>query len=340
MAVLNTARPSFREDVNPSKKIWHIHRLRHGLKIYLDAWRAMQDFKPDIVHIQSAGPDLSAVRDMLFIPLVSHSGRRIIFQQHFWADPAKFNGPRSIYKFFYKRLIPRCDAVLMSTPLHTEQAARLIRVDRVYYIPNTCVPPENLHRRCTQDEEAMCQVVYVGRLSQLKGTYDLIAGIELLKTAPIPFRFVLTGVGATVEDDQRIADLISQRGLSERIVLTGRVSEDKKWEILNQSHIMVFPSLSEQFPVALIEGMAAGLPIVTTSVDYLPRLIVHGENGLTVPASSPENLAKAILELGLNPETRKRMSKANYLKFQREFALNVVTDKLRRVYKSVLSNAI
>lgn len=335
MAVLNTARRRYREDMSPTKKIWHAGRLLQALRMFCATRRAIERFHPAIVHIQSAGDDLSAIRDMLLITIASRKGLRVVFHEHFWADPAKFNGPRRTFAFFYKRLIPRAAAVLMSSPLHIEQAAKLIDITRAHEFPNTCVPPEMppAHRLPREGE---CQVVYVGRLSHLKGTYDLIEAIRLIVQSSYRFKFLLIGVGATAEDEERLKRLIAEYRISEAVVLAGRVTDEEKWRILWQSHIMVFPTLGELFPVTLIEGLAAGLPIITTSVDYLPRLIVHGENGLIVPPAAPTELAAALQLLGRDADAQRRMSSANRLKFEREFALDIVAGKLRDIYESLL----
>jgi len=179
--------------------------------------------------------------------------------------------------------------------------------------------------------------VYIGRLSRLKGTYDAIEAIALLVLKSRDFRLVLIGVGATDRDDEEVARLIAERGLGDHVVLTGRVSDEEKWRTLSESQMMVFPSLGEQFGVTLLEGLAAGLPIVTTSVDYLPRLIIDGENGLIVPPIAPAELAEALLALWSKPETRRRMSGNNRNKFETEFGLDVVAGRLRRIYENLLA---
>jgi glycosyltransferase involved in cell wall biosynthesis len=336
MAVLNIARQSYFEDVGLNKKLWHISRLIRGFSIYYNTLQAIRTFKPDIVQIQSAGPDFSVIRDMLLIPLIRRRVRYICFHQHFWADPAKLNGPQRLYTYVYKKCIPKCDALLMSTPLHIEQAAQLIPVDKAHYFPNTCIPPKNRQNNRSQNGEVV-QVVYIGRLSYPKGTYDLIEAIKILKETSMPFRFVLVGIGETPEDEKRITGFIAKHELGNYTTLTGRVSEKQKWEILLQSNMMVFPSHAELLPVTLIEGLAAGLPIITTSVDYLPRLIVDGKNGLVVPPRSPEILSKAILKLGQDREAMKNMGEENFRKFQDEFAIDVIAGKLHRIYDNLLS---
>lgn len=334
MAVLNTARPVYREDVSSSKKIWHVSRLWKAVRIFLDTWLAIRRFRPAIVHIHSAGDDPSAIRDMLLILVAKGGQRRIVFQQFFWPDPSKFNGPRRAFSFFYKLLIPRATAILMGTPLHVELASRYIDVSRAQYVPTTCVTPLDAAPSARVGDR--CRVTYVGRLSRLKGTYDLIEAIALLSQRAHDFHFVLVGVGATEHDDQEIRALIESRAIGEYVTLAGRVSDEEKWRILSDSDLMVFPSHGEQFGVTVLEGFAAGLPVITTRVDYLPRLVLDGENGLVVSPGRPDELAAALLRLGSDKQLRARIGRTNRLKFEREFALEVVAQNLRRIYEAVL----
>ena len=99
MAVLNTARRQYREDVSPVKRIWHVGRVVQALKIFRDTWRAVARFQPDIVHIQSAGDDLSAIRDLLLILIAQGRGRRVVFQQYFWRIRQNSRAPQDVRIF-------------------------------------------------------------------------------------------------------------------------------------------------------------------------------------------------------------------------------------------------
>lgn len=335
MAVLNTARDSNREDVSPDKQLWHIDRFTRGLRMVRDAWRAIRSFRPAIVHIQSGGPDLSILRDLLFIPIARRLGCAVIFHQQFWPDPATLRVPTPLYRWMYGRYASQCAAVLMPTPVHVQQAVGLVHTESVHCLPNTCNPPIDL-ACCDASRQEVVTAVYVGRLSDLKGTYHLLEAIDALKTNDVPLRFVLVGIGATADDDRRVSEYIATRGLSGVVTLAGQVSNDKIWPLLSSAQLLVFPSLTEMFPVALVEGLAAGLPIITTDVDYLPRLVVHDENGLIVPPASPKALAAAIRQLAASPEVRTRMSRANRAKFEAEFSIGMVSGRLRSIYDRIL----
>ena len=338
MAVLDTSRSAPREDMNPNKQIWHVDRIRRAVSLVWQTRRAIRSFKPHIVHIQAGGSDISAIRDLFLAEVALRMGCKVVFQQHFWTDPQRFRGYRSFFAPLYKTIMPRCDAKLMSTPLHLDQAANLIPVEDVCLFPNTCDPGlGEVGQARTLDSSKPCLAIYIGRLSRLKGTYDLLAAASRLAGQGDLVRFEIAGQGATLDDDRRVRDLIEAQGISGTVAVLGRISAEDKVNLLRRATILVYPTLGESFPVTLIEGMAAGLPIITTSVDYLPRLVMHGENGLIVPPGEPEKLADAILELARDPDRRRQIGLANYQKYRREFSVDVVAGMLRQIYEQVLS---
>ncbi len=337
VAVLDTRHWAQREDLSPNKQVWHVARIRRATDIIQQTLKAIRSFKPHIVHVQSAGSDLSAIRDLLLAEIALRSKCKIVFQQHSWTDSKRFPNYRSLFVPLYRRVMPRCHARLMSTPLHIELAADLIDVEDVYCFPNTCDPRlGELGNARFLDLSKPCLVVYIGRFSQLKGTYDLLAAASQLSEHRHVIRFELAGQGATVDDDRRVMRLIEAQALNDSLSVLGRISNDDKINLFRRAQILVYPSLSEALPVTLIEGMASGLPIITTSVNYLPQLVRHGENGLIVPPGNPEELAKAILALANDPYRRWQMGSANYKKYLKEFALDILAAKLCSIYNLVL----
>ncbi|NLI56859.1 glycosyltransferase family 4 protein, partial [bacterium] len=80
----------------------------------------------------------------------------------------------------------------------------------------------------------------------------------------------------------------------------GEINNSLVPEYLIESDIFVLPSLSEGFPVVVLEAMASGLPVVATNVGGLPEIIQENKNGFLVEPQNPRDLAKKILFL-LNP---------------------------------------
>lgn len=107
-------------------------------------------------------------------------------------------------------------------------------------------------------------------------------------------------------------------------------------EILAAADVFVLPSRWEGLPMALLEGMMAGLPVIATRVEGVDEVVQPGEHGLLVPLESPRELAQAILQLLRSPADRLRMGAA-----ARERVLSsYTTDRMCAAYLQVIEKSL
>jgi glycosyltransferase involved in cell wall biosynthesis len=141
-------------------------------------------------------------------------------------------------------------------------------------------------------------------------------------------RLVIAGDG-----DQRPAleSQVSARGLSDKVRFLG-------WrrdlvQLYGGVEALVLSSLNEGTPVALIEAMASGRPVVATAVGGVPDLVTHGRSGLLVPPGEPTALADAMLQLAASPEMRAAFGAAGRLA-ARAFDWHHLVEALTGLYVS------
>lgn len=112
---------------------------------------------------------------------------------------------------------------------------------------------------------------------------------------------------------------------------------DDVMAVLDAADALVHPSEVDAFPTALLEAMAAGLPVVATSVGGIPEIVEPGETGLLVSApASPSELADAIAAV-LEPGARERMGAAGRARYEREFTAESWAARTRELYERVLA---
>ena len=102
---------------------------------------------------------------------------------------------------------------------------------------------------------------------------------------------------------------LSERGLDGAVGFPGVVQGALKAELLAEADIFAFPTYYplEGQPLAILEAMAAGLPVVSTPRAAIPDCVVHGETGILVEERDREALAEALAQLILDPERRRRL---------------------------------
>ncbi len=134
-------------------------------------------------------------------------------------------------------------------------------------------------------------VLAVGRLSKEKAFPDLVAAVARLKqTRPdLSFRLVIVGEGL---ERNNIAEAVRRAGLEQRVYLVGHVNDVRPY--YRAADLLAISSWSEGSPNALLEAMAAGVPVVSTEVGGIPEIVSHRQTAFLVPSRDSEALADGI----------------------------------------------
>ena len=143
-------------------------------------------------------------------------------------------------------------------------------------------------------------------------------------------RFVAVG------DGPLRGDLVSQHAalsLEDHFVFLGEREDVPR--LLAGADVFVLPSRQEGLPLALMEAVCSGLPVLATEVGELPNLLTNGMDALVVPAEQPELLAEALLELVQHPELRARLSAAA-LGLAERFDIRRCVREVESVYDELL----
>jgi glycosyltransferase involved in cell wall biosynthesis len=173
----------------------------------------------------------------------------------------------------------------------------------VIYNGIECIPPPDpiLSKRPPLPIMLIC----VGRLSPEKGHHTLLNALACLNTSHTPTNLNLVGEG---ELQASLAERSAQPDLNGIVHMLG--SRRDVPALLANADIFVLPSDWEGVSMALLEAMAAGLPVVATSVGGTPEVVMDGVTGFLVPPRDPEALAGALSRLLLDPDLRQRMGQA------------------------------
>ncbi len=172
----------------------------------------------------------------------------------------------------------------------------------------------------------------VSRWDPVKRFEVLLEAVRLL-AGRIP-RLALLMVGGGGEEE-RIRTMAGEAGLSERVIFTGFLGNPSRvYGILD---LYVATSLKEGLPLAPLEAMAAGLPIVATDVPGHRDVVARDHTGLLVPPEDAPALAEAIASLAAQPERRRLMGEAGRRRVQEHFAVESMVARTAEVYRSVVA---
>jgi glycosyltransferase involved in cell wall biosynthesis/O-antigen/teichoic acid export membrane protein len=198
-------------------------------------------------------------------------------------------------------------------------------------------PPGKTEARAALDlGESALVMILVANLIPYKGHADLLKA--LARIAPdLPPEWVLLCVGR----DDGIGSQLRQQ--AEGLGLEGHIrwlgERDDVPHLLYAADIGLLCSHEEGFSNAILEGMAAGLPMVVTEVGGNTESVVEGETGRVAPARDPQALGRAILDLAASPTIRATMGEAGRRRVEEEFTISACVARYEALYAALIENA-
>ena len=143
---------------------------------------------------------------------------------------------------------------------------------------------------------------------------------------------VIVGAGP---ERERLEALSRRLGLADRVHFVGQQNNVPEW--LAAMDIFVLTSDWEGMSNAILEAMAAGLPVVATAVGGTPEVVVDGVTGLLVPPRDPDALAEAITRLLRDPDLRRKMGRAGRERVQQHFSVERMVQQTQSLYEQLLA---
>jgi glycosyltransferase involved in cell wall biosynthesis len=171
----------------------------------------------------------------------------------------------------------------------------------------------------------------VARLVPPKRLDYLLAAARLVCQAAPQARFIIIGDGPLRQELENQAAELKEVGC---VQFLG--SRQDIPDLLSALDIFVLSSEREGLPVAMLEAMAASVPVVVTGVGGIPEVIRDGQNGLLVPPHEPERLAQAILNLIGDPGLRRNLAEQGLKTVNAHFSANAVSRQIIALYDDLL----
>jgi glycosyltransferase involved in cell wall biosynthesis len=174
-------------------------------------------------------------------------------------------------------------------------------------------------------------ILTVAHLGEKKGHIYLLQALSLLREKGRIFHWIVAGDGP---QRSLLEEEVRTRGLTGQVTFAGEVTSDKVLELLERADVFVLPCVRAEngdmdgIPVALMEAMAAGVPVVSTTISGIPELIDHGKNGLLVKSKDVRGLAEVLEHLFEHSEESRKLGKAAPDKVAQHFEVKTSVRKL------------
>jgi glycosyltransferase involved in cell wall biosynthesis len=216
-----------------------------------------------------------------------------------------------VYNQLDRWSLPAAKRVLtVSEPFRRELMGRGVAPERIDVVHNAIDPQWGLRPEAPAALRAKLGIgpekrvlLIVGRLSSEKDHRTLLEAMQRLQGSVPPPHLLIVGDGP---ERSRIEEAVRALGLTGAVTLAGQVPSAEPY--YGVADICVLSSLSEGSPNALLEAMAAGVPVVATTVGGIPEMVTHGESALLIQPRDCQAMTSAIAALLAGPELARRLA--------------------------------
>jgi glycosyltransferase involved in cell wall biosynthesis len=291
---------------------------------YLIVWR------PDILHVHFSAR-ASFFRKAVFVLLARLWGIKIILHCHTSAFDVFYQEVGTWGKVLIRSVLNQADWIIaLSTHWVGILQEMQLRVP-ISVLSN----PVRYHAPSARLNHSRQVVLTLGRLGKPKGTYDILKAIpHVLKTSP-DVEFWLGGDG----DLDQVKSILAAEPWGQHVRLLGWVTGEEKDRVLSSATLFILPSYNEGMPLAVLEAMAYGLPVISTPVGGIPEIIVDGKTGLLVNPGDVQALSDRISLLLRNPDLCQKLGTNARRLVEDKFLVDVIMQQLYSLYDTLLKEA-
>lgn len=243
--------------------------------------------------------------------------------------------------FLHKWIYGLVSQLVCLTQVHKKNLLEHLPVkeEKLTVIPNAVStkkfsPTKKSPKICQQWRSCENQVLIglVGRLDAGKGQHVLLEAAQILRSqGQKNFKIILVGEDTLNNrgTGQKLKEFVLEHKLQETVVFAG-FRQDVP-EIMASLDVLVMASEAETFGRVIIEGMAAGVPVVGTKAGGVVNIIDDGVNGLLVQQQNPQALAEALSRLIGDKDLREKMTKEALKKARSVYAEDVVMPQVSKI---------
>jgi glycosyltransferase involved in cell wall biosynthesis len=291
-----------------------------------------------IVHINTSLNRRAYWRDIAYLLVAKALGARVVYQVHGGALPRRFFAGRPALTRFLHWSLALPDLLVVLARCELEAYREFLPGREVVMLPNGIdCRPFSLLPVVACPEDVPLQLVYIGRLAREKGLYEALQGVRLAHELGVDARLVVAGGGP---EEGRLKRYAHALGIATRVTFTGPVFGADKLRLFEGAHAMLLPSYSEGLPYALLESMAAGVPVIATPVGAIPDVMSDGIHGLVVPPRDGKAIAEALAVLSGDRERISWMSRACRRRIRAAFSIDRLADEFAARYAALCGGTV
>jgi glycosyltransferase involved in cell wall biosynthesis len=247
-----------------------------------------------------------------------------------------------MYNWLDKKILHKANRIIaVSDSICETLLAEGIRKEKIKVVSNAVQIQDHRETRLNRNivrskyriEDHEVVVGYCGRLSKEKGLIYLIEAAQVLLKQGIPIKLLIIGSGP---ERSLLEKAASQSGITGNCIFTGFQTNSES--LLPAMDIFVLPSMTEGTPMALLEAMAQGLPVVASNVGGIPKIIENQFNGLLIEAGDCRAIADAIDNILQKEDLRVKFGRNAIETIYARYGLEYWCQKMSSIYLQTVNS--
>lgn len=235
----------------------------------------------------------------------------------------------------YKKFFPLIDSFHAVSKAIAEESTRYGAEPRKIKVIYSSVRDDLLNENdLAADDSEILKIISIGRFHWKKGYHYALDAMNILKEKKIRFDYTIVAHGVIPEE---ILFLIDEYDLSNEVKIIPGLKHDTLVKTLQQSHLLLLPSVEEGIANVVLEAMSLGIPVITTDCGGMSEVIIEKSNGYIVPVRNPAKIASRIIEFIASGKSEKEIITAGALQTIRDnFSRARQIDEFKELYNSLV----
>lgn len=225
-------------------------------------------------------------------------------------------------------MLKKVDLVIVVSDILKNEYCEKFKLNTLKSLPNIVMPKSSSFT----SKHNSIKFLFLGRIgdNDRKGAFFLLEVLSILKNKLNNTVFLFGGDGEVEAFKGKIIEYC----LQDNVQFLGWLDENRKEYIFNSSDIFILPTYNEAQPLAILEAMNYGKPIISTNVASIPEVVKDSINGVLIEPGDKEALKKAIIYFIDNPSEAERMGKESK-KLIKKFYPEIILPQLEKIYEGL-----
>ena len=289
---------------------------------------AINTIQPDILHFQW----VSLLVYLEFLKLPKHT-KTILSQRGYQINVRPFINQDN--KVFLNEVFSKLDGFHSVSKAIQKKSNEIytspLKIDHVVY---SGFDTDSFSFKNTWNTNKKLQILSIGRNHWIKDYRTAINAMAILKKRDIQFHYTIIGI----EEDEELFFMVSDLGLVENVSFISPLSQDKVYDKMIASDLLLLPSIEEGIANVCIEAMFCKLPVISTNCGGMEELIIHKETGFIIPIRNEHAMANELIEFNRLGKSRIETIVQNArVKVENQHSIDKMVNGIEELYVSVIN---